>query len=377
MRRKLGQHFLASTRILERIASAACPPASPDATGNIVEIGPGRGALTEPLLARVDRTVIAIEMDPALAAGLRARWPDEPRLQVVEGNALNFDWTQWGPGVLTGNLPYYVATAMISKYLARPGALRHAVFLIQKEVAERITAKPGARDFGYLSVECQYLAKADYLFSVPPGAFRPPPQVDSAVIRLTPRPEAALNTETPAFLRFASACFRQKRKTLRNNLAELYPKEILDSLPAPARRAEQLSVAELLDLFRALALEHGVVDLGELRPYRDAWTADDPHAGFKADVAAYTSVDPLPTLANLSSLTGIPVECLIRYVLVKYAASGADALLAMRPLVFRQIEEHVAAAERENTEAARLRAYAALKSMLEWLGLGDIKPPAG
>lgn len=243
---KLGQHFLASARILERIASAACA----DGTPQVVEIGPGQGALTEHLMARAAH-VVAIEMDRDLAAHLRERWPNDPRFRLVEGNALNFDWTQWGAGVLAGNLPYYVATAIISKYLADPGALGHAVFLIQKEVAERITATPGTRNFGYLSVECQYLAKAEYLFTVPPGAFRPPPKVDSAVIRLTPRNDTP-RAEAKAFLDFASACFRQKRKTLRNNLAERYPKEKLEALPAVSRRAEQLSVAELLDLFRTL-----------------------------------------------------------------------------------------------------------------------------
>jgi hypothetical protein len=109
----------------------------------------------------------------------------------------------------------------------------------------------------------------------------------------------------------------------------------------------------------------------ELRPYRDTWPADDPHANFKSEVAAYTSADPLPTLTNLSRGTGIPVECLIRYVLVKYAASGADALLGMRPLVLRQMEEHIAIAEREGTDAAKLRGYEALKSMIAWLALGE------
>jgi 16S rRNA (adenine1518-N6/adenine1519-N6)-dimethyltransferase len=245
-RQKLGQHFLQSTRVLDRIAMAACP----EGTRQVVEIGPGQGALTELLLARTG-CVVALEMDPELAEQLRQRWPDQRRLYLVEGNAVNFDWTQWGPATLAGNLPYYIATAIISKYLAKPGALSQAVFLIQKEVAERITAKPGTRDFGYLSVECQYLANVEYLFSVPPGAFRPPPKVDSAVIRLTPRPEAQCDEAGP-FLEFASACFRQKRKTLRNNLAELYPKERLE-VPELSKRAEQLSVAELLELFRSLS----------------------------------------------------------------------------------------------------------------------------
>ena len=219
----------------------------------MVEIGPGQGALTELLLARAER-VVALEMDPDLAEHLRQRWPE---LYVAEGNALNFDWTQWGPGVIAGNLPYYVATAIISKYLANPGGLTQGVFLIQKEVAERITAKPGTRDFGYLSVECQYLATVEYLFSVPPGAFRPPPKVDSAVIRVTPRPEAQ-SVDAQAFLEFASACFRQKRKTLRNNLTGRYPKEQLEAVPALSKRAEQLSVTELLDLFRQLIKAGGL-----------------------------------------------------------------------------------------------------------------------
>ncbi len=244
-RQKLGQHFLASERVLERIATAACP----ENTKQVIEIGPGQGALTERLLAHAPR-VVAIEMDQELAAHLRERWPDSPQFQLAEGNALNYDWTQWGPGVLAGNLPYYVSTAIISKYLAKPGELSQAVFLIQKEVAERITAKPGTRDFGYLSVECQYLADAEYLFSVPPGAFRPPPKVDSAVIRLTPR-AAEFTREAEGFLHFASACFRQKRKTLRNNLNGLYAKERLEA-PALGKRAEQLSVAELLELFRSV-----------------------------------------------------------------------------------------------------------------------------
>ncbi len=109
----------------------------------------------------------------------------------------------------------------------------------------------------------------------------------------------------------------------------------------------------------------------ELYPYRDTWAADDPHANFKADVAAYTCADPLPTLENLSKGSGIPVECLIRYVLVKWAASGGDALLAMRPVVLRQMEGHVAAAEAAGSDAARLQAYDALKSMIGWLALGE------
>ncbi|HWE50906.1 MAG TPA: DUF6027 family protein [Bryobacteraceae bacterium] len=105
-----------------------------------------------------------------------------------------------------------------------------------------------------------------------------------------------------------------------------------------------------------------------LEPYRDTWTPDDRHANFKADVACYTAADPLPTLENLSKGTGIPVGCLVRYVLVKYAASGSEARLAMGPIVFEQMRGHVERAEAEGTDAAKLKAYSALREMVEWLG---------
>ena len=111
----------------------------------------------------------------------------------------------------------------------------------------------------------------------------------------------------------------------------------------------------------------------DLRPYRDTWPADDPHANFKSEVASYTTTDPLPTLDRLSAGTGIPVECLIRYVLVKWAASGSEALLAMTPIVFQQMQEHVDRAENEGSEQARLRAYSALKDIVSWLLAGSEK----
>jgi 16S rRNA (adenine1518-N6/adenine1519-N6)-dimethyltransferase len=242
-RQKLGQHFLISGKILERIAQAACGVRVPLA----VEIGAGRGALTEHLLDHADR-VVAIELDTDLAQELRARWSGEARLEIIEGNALETWWLQWGAGVLAGNLPYYVATPIISQFLRCPGRLSAGVFLIQKEVAERITATPGGREYGYFSVECQYLAKVEYLFTVPPGAFRPPPKVDSGVIRLTPREERPVE-DTEEFLKFVSTCFRQKRKTLRNNLAGSFAVEGVEGM---GRRAEQLSVEEFVELYRAL-----------------------------------------------------------------------------------------------------------------------------
>lgn len=245
-RQKLGQHFLVSGKILERIATAACG----DGVGFVLEVGPGRGALTERLLPRTER-LTAIELDYELANFLREKWAGEPRLRIIDGNALDADWTAWGEGVLAGNLPYYVATAIITSYVLRPGALRQGVFLIQKEVAERIAAEPGGREYGYLSVLCQFFAEIKLLFSVPPGAFHPPPKVDSAVIRVTPRTDVP-EVDREKFVAFISACFRHKRKTLRNNLNAVATREQIDQLPGMERRAEKLTPAEFLGLFRQL-----------------------------------------------------------------------------------------------------------------------------
>ena len=225
---------------------AACGDHTPLA----VEIGPGRGALTEHLFRHADR-VVAVELDPVLAGYLRERWRGDSRLEIVEANALDADWSQWGDSVLVGNLPYYAATAIISRFVHTPGLLKHGVFLIQKEVAERITAKPGGREYGYLSVECQLLAQTEYLFTVAPGAFQPPPKVESAVIRLTPRPKHVIE-DAQGFFSFVSLCFRQKRKTLRNNLAGSYPAHLYEGRPEISRRAEQLSVDEFAELYRSL-----------------------------------------------------------------------------------------------------------------------------
>jgi 16S rRNA (adenine1518-N6/adenine1519-N6)-dimethyltransferase len=245
-RQKLGQHFLKNGTFLQSIADAAMSSGKSLA----VEIGPGKGALTEHLLARFHR-VVAVELDPELAQLLREKWRLEPRLEIVERNALEADWHAWGEGVLVGNLPYYVASAIISDYVRTPGHLSPGTFLIQKEVAERITAAPGNRDYGYFSVECQLLSTVEYLFDVPPGAFQPPPKVDSAVIRLTPKTTPP-ELDVARFLGFASACFQQKRKTLRNNLSSRYPKTVLDSRPEIGQRAEQLSVGQFVDLYRSL-----------------------------------------------------------------------------------------------------------------------------
>jgi 16S rRNA (adenine1518-N6/adenine1519-N6)-dimethyltransferase len=250
--RRFGQHFLSRKSILDRIAAAALGEGAPLA----IEIGPGKGALTESLLERAEK-VIAIEIDPYLVHYLRQKFReavDAGSLVLIEGDVLKTDLAAWGPAVVAGNLPYYITSPILEKIFALGPMWKRAVFLVQAEVAERLAATPGGRDFGYLSVVAQLAARVEILFRVARTAFHPPPKVDSAVVSLTPRDAAAELgiRDLAAFLRFASTAFRQKRKTLRNNLAPLYGKERVDSLEWAGKRAEQLSVAELAELFQML-----------------------------------------------------------------------------------------------------------------------------
>lgn len=226
---------------------AACPERAPLA----LEIGPGRGALTEKLLHRAAR-VVAIELDPLLVEHLRRKFAGEPRLEVIHADALDIDLARWGAAPVAGNLPYYAATPIIERIVRR--AASRAVFLIQKEVAERLAAGPGSRDYGFLSVATQLFADVHVLFDVKPGAFRPPPKVDSAVVRLEPLPEAPAADEAEGLLRFVGQCFHQKRKTIRNNLAGNYGKDLVDSWPEAGLRAEQIGIDGLKAMYRRVVI---------------------------------------------------------------------------------------------------------------------------
>ena len=232
---KLGQHFLTRGSVLERIAAAACPTVEDLA----IEIGPGRGALTEKLLKRAAR-VIAIEVDRYLAGYLEQKFAGEPRLEVVRADVLETDLAQWGPGVIAGNLPYYITSPILEKTVRL--RFPRAVFLVQKEVAQRLAARPGSRDYGFLTVETALFAAVRLLFEVKAAAFHPPPKVDSAVVVLESRPANPAIGDSDAFLRFVGHCFRQKRKTIRNNLAAIYGKEAIERWPEAALRAEQIPV---------------------------------------------------------------------------------------------------------------------------------------
>jgi 16S rRNA (adenine1518-N6/adenine1519-N6)-dimethyltransferase len=252
--RRLGQHFLARKSILENIAGAACADAQPW----VIEIGPGRGALTECLLERAS-LVTAIEVDPLLVLYLRQKFRDAleaGRLVLMEGDVLKTDFSallQGRRAAITGNLPYYITSPILQLVFSLGSLWERGVFLVQAEVAARLAASPGGRDYGYLSVLAQVYSRPEILFPVERAAFRPPPKVDSAVIRMEPRDAAGFEIgDLDAFLRFASACFKHKRKTLRNNLAPVYGRERMDALAEGRLRAEQLGVMELAALHRTL-----------------------------------------------------------------------------------------------------------------------------
>ncbi len=258
VRKSLGQHFLSDPRILERIADAVA--LSADET--VVEIGPGRGSLTSALLARAAR-VVAIEVDPRLAELLREKFANEPRLTIIEADVLEVDLgaAAGGPYALAGNLPYYITTPILFQALRSPRASR-SVFLVQREVAARMAAPPGADDYGALSVNVQALADVELLFQIPSGAFNPPPRVDSAVVRVTPRavPVVREGMEEP-FRVFVQAAFALRRKQMRRvvrTVAGRSAEEAEAALAAssidPDVRPETLSAAQFHALGAALAL---------------------------------------------------------------------------------------------------------------------------
>ena len=222
----------------------------------MIEIGAGRGALTQPLLERAER-VIAIEVDAVLVHYLRQKFHEAistGRLELIEGDVLKADFAAAERPVIAGNLPYYITSPILERVFHLSGAWERAVFLVQAEVAERIAAGPGSRDFGYLSVLVQTHAHAEILFPVGREAFRPQPKVDSAVVRLTPR-DAGVElgiADVAAFLKFTQHCFRHKRKTLRNNLGAVYGLKTIEALAEGRLRAEQVGLPELAALYRKL-----------------------------------------------------------------------------------------------------------------------------
>lgn len=225
----------------------------------IVEVGPGKGALTE-LLLRGGAQVHAVEIDPEMGAVLQRRFAGAATLDLVMGDVLETDLGQWGEAVVVGNLPYYITSPILDRIFAAKRAIGRAVVLVQLEVAHRISAQPGSRDYGYLSVVVQSQAEVRMVCRVPATAFRPPPKVESAVVALELKREEV--AELDGFLRFAGLAFRQKRKTLRNNLLAHYPGLDGMGLTVLSKRAEQLSIGELRGLWKELGRD----DLGGAGP---------------------------------------------------------------------------------------------------------------
>lgn len=245
---KLGQHFLQDEDVLARMASAAVAPGD-----TVVEVGPGRGALTRHLLGIACR-VLAVELDAALAEALPRRCGNPQELTVIASDILQVSLpailSESPPRrtVVAGNLPYYITSPVLRKVIAAPHQFRCATFLMQEEVADRVVATGGSRSFGFLSCFCQVQSGPEKLFRVPPDAFEPPPSVHSAAVRF----DLAGEPPPPGLLAFLSACFRQPRKTLKNNLAARYPKPRLNADPCAAMRAQQLSLGELREMWERL-----------------------------------------------------------------------------------------------------------------------------
>ena len=266
---KLGQNFLIDVSAARKIVEALG-----DVSNRIViEIGPGRGVLTDVLIPRAKR-VIGIELDRVLAAQLRMKYATRPNLEILESDFVTAEFASMvgrRPGPLhdlrptqpetvdvIGNLPYYITSDIVLRILELHRHIERAVIMVQREVADRIAAEPGSRDYGLLSATAQLFARVDKLFTLPPGAFSPPPQVHSGVIRLTiaPRMEE-LQVEEQIFIAFLKVAFAQKRKTLANNLRSQYDVAAIRSAlktagVRPDVRAEALSLEKTAAVFRAL-----------------------------------------------------------------------------------------------------------------------------
>ncbi|MDR0701144.1 MAG: 16S rRNA (adenine(1518)-N(6)/adenine(1519)-N(6))-dimethyltransferase RsmA [Azoarcus sp.] len=246
-RRRFGQNFLIDPYIIARIVAAI----RPQADDVMVEIGPGLGALTVPLLEHLDR-LHAMEIDRDLAARLREHY-DPARLTLYESDALEFDFgklcAENRPLLrVVGNLPYNISTPLLFHLACFAGRLRDLTFMLQKEVVMRMVAAPGTADYGRLSVMLQYRFRMERLFDVPPGAFRPAPKVTSSIVRMTPLPAAECQARDEALLgRIAAAAFSQRRKTLRNTLRGILSEPGFATLGIdPGLRAERLAVADFV-----------------------------------------------------------------------------------------------------------------------------------
>ena len=271
---KLGQHFLNSEDLAGRIVDALGDVSQ----ATVLEIGPGRGILTS-LLAKRTRRLIAVELDRVLAAQLRLKFGMARNVEIIEADILAIDFDSlFGPkpglgrpGIeitpervkVVGNLPFYITSEILLRLFEFSKYFESIVIMVQREVADRIAAEPGGRDYGVLSATAQLYARVEKLFTLPPGAFAPPPKVHSTVLRLTIEPrQEELGVAGDGFIDFLRLSFGQKRKTLWNNLktkfaeAEL-KRALAEAKVKPTVRAETLSLEESAAVYRALRNLHG------------------------------------------------------------------------------------------------------------------------
>ncbi|GIX36982.1 MAG: ribosomal RNA small subunit methyltransferase A [Silanimonas sp.] len=256
-KKQLGQHFLSSPGVVEKIVRAIDPRPGEF----LVEIGPGAGALTFPLL-RAHGELTVIEFDRDLIEPLAIEGAKHGRLTIVHRDVLQVDFAKLGQGHevegplrLVGNLPYNISTPILFHVMEHAEAVQDMHFMLQKEVVDRMAAAPGSKTYGRLSVMLQAVCRVTPLFDVPPGAFTPPPKVDSAVVRLVPRPSAEVGVKDPRhFARTVAAAFAQRRKTLRNALAPVCGPEALRAAGIdPGARAEQVPVQAFITLSNQLS----------------------------------------------------------------------------------------------------------------------------
>ena len=266
---RIGQHFLADDSAAARIVNVLGDVFQ----STVLEIGPGRGTLTS-LLASRSRRLIAIELDRVLAAQLRMKFSNASNVEIIEGDILAIDFhSLFGPkpgasrpglvhkpepAHVVGNIPYYITSDILLRIFEFRQYFSTIVIMVQREVADRITARPGGSNYGLLSATAQLYANVEKLFTLQPGAFSPPPKVQSTVIRLTVAPRLAnLGVAEDRFVEFLKLSFGQKRKTLWNNLKSRYERDVLRAAlqktgVKPTVRAEALSLEKTAALFRAL-----------------------------------------------------------------------------------------------------------------------------
>lgn len=254
-RKRFGQNFLQDMQVIQNIIQAIHPTAN----DNLLEIGPGMGALTVPLLTHVNHLRV-VEIDRDLQAWLPTL-PLTHKLEVIPADALTLDYARFGNNLrVVGNLPYNISTPLLIHLLKFAPYIEDMCFMLQKEVVERMAAAPGSKAYGRLSVMLQYHCDVEHVFDVPPEAFDPKPKVDSAIVRLIPHKTPVYDAvDMAVFESTIAACFAMRRKTLNNNLKKIMSAETLDALGIDgSKRPEQITIEEFVRIAKFRASEYTI-----------------------------------------------------------------------------------------------------------------------